>query len=255
MAFGSYEEPEEDRAPRALPHAGGSDSLLQTWEAADAVLAHLPRRIEVDLLVGAGARAGLLSLAAVLVAQHQTVLCPFVEGAIGAGLQTGGLAAVVAEAGEVEEMGVRILACADVLVPVHSPGRRGAHGAQEGFASLPGGVYLVVVELPGLAELLRGRKTAESQLPVLVAAPHALPVPRSAQPGLGIHRAPPHRLLALALRPQNLAGHGTGLAADAAIQVDDPRHLSAGQPRCFRHRCLSSGIQSHPITSGPGRSI
>src|SRR3970282_2127012 len=147
------ERAEPDGAAGALAHAGGSDALLHTREAHDALLADLPHEVEVDLLVGAGLQAELIAAAAALIPQDDAVLLALIHGVAGAGVHAGGRGAVIAEAGYVEVVGVGVFAGALVLVPVGAPLGLLAHMVEEDGLALAAVEDLVVVELPAAAPL------------------------------------------------------------------------------------------------------
>src|SRR3990172_13285073 len=72
---------------------------------------------------------------------------------------------------------------------------------------------------------------AQLRLAVLVAAAHRLPIARGAAAGLCVDRHPPHRLRSRTFAlfgPEDLAGDGAGLAADALIEIEYPRQLALG---------------------------
>src|SRR5512139_2420705 len=220
------DEADERCAAGALAHARRRDALFQTGKTADAVLTYSPGRVEVDLFVGTGANAFLCATAAVLVAKHQAIFRSFVHGAVRARFDARGLRAVVAEAWDVKEVGIGVLTPALVFIPVHPPRRWFALGLQERALPFAGGVHLLVIELPGSPDLLfRGDPASYQPAIGIVPAAHLLVVARGAATGLCIHRAPPHMIAAVPLRPQHLAGNGTGLTADAAVQIEDPRDL------------------------------
>ena len=114
-------EAHEHGASRALAHAGRRHTVFQPREAADAVLTGLAHGVEVDLLVRASLGTALRALAEILVAQHHAEIVALVHRAVRAGFDATRLGAEVTDAGHVEEVRVRILAGALVLVPVHRP--------------------------------------------------------------------------------------------------------------------------------------
>src|SRR3989304_2149361 len=213
---------------RASSGVGGGAVLLQAREAHDALLADLPHEVEVDLLVGAGLRAELVATAAVLVPQDDAVLLALVHGAAGAGLHAHRLRAVVAEARHVEVVGVGGFARARGLVPVGPPLGLLAHGVEEDRLALAAVEHFVVVEVPAAAPLFAGRPPAGPGQAVAIAAAHRLVVAGMAAAGLGVDGAPPLVVRPLISRPQHLAGHGAGLAADALVQIEDHGHLVPG---------------------------
>ncbi len=217
----------EDGAARALPHAGGRHPLFETREAADAVLPDAANLVEVDLLVRAGSRAGLVALALTFVSQDDAEVVAFVERPPRTRLHTGRLGAMVADPRHVVEIGVREFAGALVLVPVHGPVGFAIFRLQADVVR--GGVdfFPVVLGSGSAAELLGSRVLPEHHLAVLVVTTaHLLPVAGGAAPRQRVHTAPP--LLVgprLVLMPEHLAGHRAGLTANAFVQIENHCNL------------------------------
>ena len=151
MAALIVQHAEKDGSPGALANAGRRDVLLQAGVAENALLADFSGEVEVDLLVRAGLQAELVAAAAFLVTQDDAVFIALVQRAARAGLKAGRLRAVVAEAGHVEEVGVGVLACALVFVPVRTPFGLFAGGVQIDVLALAGAHHFFVVEVPAAA--------------------------------------------------------------------------------------------------------
>ena len=119
--FRVVEVADEAQSAGTLARAGGRDALLDAREAEDALLADAADVVEVDALVGTRLHAEAIALAAVLADEDDAVLLTLVDGAARAGLEAGGMRAVIADAGQIEVVAVRVLAGALVLVPVGPP--------------------------------------------------------------------------------------------------------------------------------------
>ena len=73
---------------------------------------------------------------------------------------------MIAEAREIEEVGVGILTGALVLVPVHSPGGTRAVRMEKFALALAGGIHILEVEMPRIANLFSSRQMSERELAV-----------------------------------------------------------------------------------------
>jgi hypothetical protein len=214
--------------------------------------------VVIDFLVRARGLAEAQAAAMVFVDDDDTVLVALEDGATRAGFHAGRLGAVIADAWNVEEVGVGIIARAHIFIPVHAPGGFIANGCQRRLAGT-GEQGFLVIELEAFAEVSLCRAHAGLGLAILVAAAHLLPVLRCAITGGGVDLVEPHALLSLAGGPVGLAGHGAGLAADALVEVDDHCDLALAHelsvlsfPRYQVSRV--SGIQSSDTAFSPARS-
>ena len=229
------QKPDEDQSPRALTGAGRRDALLQPREAHDALLADTTSVVEEDLLVRAGFRAELVASTFILIPQDNAIPRTLVHRAARAGLHAYRVGALVAEAGQVEEVAVGPLATALVFIPVRPPARRLADRFQMDRGSLAAVVHVLIVEVPAAAELLSSRECAWPGQAVAVTAAHLFPVLGIAAAGHGIDAAPPHVVGAVlpvvVPSPEHLAGNGTRLASNALVQVEDHGNLAASLHR------------------------
>src|SRR5262245_600721 len=238
------------------PALGVGVAPLQAREAGDALLRD-PRRAPVHrLLVRAGLDALAIAAAALLVDQHDPVLGTLVDRLARTGGETGGVGAVVADPGEIEEPGPvdrqrfplavegagdAARTDRDVLVQVgrvpvlvggevaerhlRALGRAGARGLEDGLAVVQAVRPPLVRPGAPPADPFRVRLVEHLEEP-------RIPLARIAPVGLGLDVRPPHRLLALSEGPGRLARHRAGLAAEAAVGVEDEGELALGvRPR------------------------
>ena len=148
------------------------------------------------------------------------------------------MGAVVADARQVEVVAVRVFAAADILVPVRALAGVVVLRSQWCVGVAAEGNFMVV-EIPRLAKLVDAGAVAGLGHAILEAAAHALVAMWRAGAGLRADRIPQHVRHAVALGPQALAGHGTGLAAEAFVEVhhhcdlsfahDDSRSIKVAQ--------------------------
>ena len=235
--------------------AGRRDPGFDAREAADALLAGRCHGVERDLLVRARLDAVTVSLAALLIDHHEAVLA-LVDRVAGTGVEAGRLRAVVAQPWQVEEVGVRPLALALVLVPVVAPRGPAAVSAarlEPLLLSAPFEEHLVVVELECVATLDERRERAGSRAPLGVEASALLfEVARMAAARAGGHAHPAHVLGARPLRPQTLAGHHTGLATHALAEIDHRGELARG---CRERGLAGAALHASAPAAGAALSI
>jgi hypothetical protein len=210
--------------------------LFDPGEAGVALLGGIDEVVDKDLLVRTTRPAHRVTALGTLgfVDEHHAVFCPLGNSLEGAGLGTAGFPAVVAMPGKVEKVGIRVLSGTDVLVPVWSPGGLLFRGQMD-LRPLASVEHLLVVELHDPAEVFHSGLFAKDELSALViASAHFLPVLWVAPARHGVYLHPPHVVHALIVGPEDFAGHGTGPAAHALVEVNDKAKL----PLNFSHFTL-----------------
>ena len=237
----------------AGPHAAcfhgtpvrGGILALDTRVATDAFLRDARLCVVHGLLVGAGLHALAIAPTAFLVNQHDAVFGPLVDGLAGTGRQTGRVGAVIANTLQIEEPCL-------VLGQGHAAVGQACPSFRLEFC---GGVFVEIGRTPFLLlrqvaqDLLAGGRGFKDGLSgkqgfvgPRVALPNltlgiglvlklqnlGVPVAGIAAIGLALDIVPPHVLLPLGEGPGGLAGHGTGLAGDASIDIEDSHELLRG---------------------------
>src|SRR3972149_5413743 len=173
--------------------------------------------VEVCTLVGEGLHAEAVAVAALLVDEDDAVVHALVDRLTRAGGEAGGVGAVHADHLEGEEVGGGGVAAGLVLVPKGAPVVLAGLGLEVAVQAVLAVEDIVVVELPGLAELANRGDAADLGHAVAEAAAQLLPAPRCPLTGHGGDDVPPDVLHPLLVRPQRLAGDGAGLAAQALV--------------------------------------
>ena len=244
---------DETHPARTLARTGRGHPLIDPRETEDALLRMALHLVEIDLLVWAGLLAEAVTIAAPLVDQHDAVLLPLADGLARAGLKTGRVGAMVADARQVEVVAVGELPAADILIPIGALAGMATVGFQRN-AGIAAEGHLVVVEIPGLAVFLHRGTVPGLGHPVAEAPAHALETMGGTDPRLGVHRVPQHVGHAVALGPQALAGDGTGLTAEAFVQVHDHGDLSFAHDGSLVQASRARSAQSMEKALMPARS-